>query len=437
MSIRPELYRIVIVGGGAGGLILATRLGRLSKRSHFHHLQVTLIDQNPTHIWKPLLHEIAAGTLNSFEDEIAYFSHGQRNGYEFVLGQVRAIDEHANSVTLDEQKSARGEILRESISIPFDSLVIAAGSIANDFGTSGVKQYCYMLDSRTEAEHLHVHLMTQMLALKYDDQVSQATPLVISIVGGGATGVELATELATTIEYIQGLSRFENTAQHIKIRIIEAGSSLLAGQDQQSIDAAIQAVKACHIDALTSSRVKSVSATAITLESGESLASDIHIWATGIKAPVFIQTLQHCEKNRIGQIVVDQYLRAPNTSNIFVLGDCAELSQDGKRLGPRAQVAQAQAIYLAKAFKKYLQGKAAPAFYFSERGSLISLGEKIATGTLNMKEDKGHHIRGRLAKFAYDMLYKKHQIEVLGLGLGVIAMIKTKLGKTGGKFKLH
>lgn len=435
---ETEPHKIAIIGGGAGGLILATRLGKLAKQQNFKNLDITLIDQSPTHIWKPLLHEIAAGTLNSFEDEIAFFTHGQTFGYNFVLGRVKNIEKEEKTVLLESLVSEQGEAIRPELAIPFDTLVIAAGSVANDFGVEGVQQHCFVLDSRPEAEQLHVRLINQLTSLKYDANISKEKPFVISVIGGGATGVELATEISAVLDYLKEFKTVENSIDNIKIRIIEAGETLLAGQDKESIEVANSAIKKDKIEILTNSRVSKIGKNAVYLSDDSKLDSNIHIWTTGIKAPSFIDQLNFGEKNRIGQIVVDEFLQIPDAPSIYVIGDCAEAKSDGERLGPRAQVAQEEAIYLFDALSNRLKNQPVSPFKFNERGSLFSLGENVATGTLQLGTKNPIHIKGRTAKIAYDMLYRKHRIEVLGWFRGVAAILRGGFSRVvSSKVKLH
>lgn len=128
-------HRIVIVGGGAGGLELATRLGRKLGKSGA--ARIILVDANLTHIWKPLLHEVAAGSLNSSEDELNYVAQAKWNHFEFQLGRMSGLDRAGKSITPAPTLDDDGQVLMPERSISYDSLVIAVGSTTNDFGTPG------------------------------------------------------------------------------------------------------------------------------------------------------------------------------------------------------------------------------------------------------------------------------------------------------------
>lgn len=177
-------HRIVIVGGGAGGLELATRLGRtLGKRKR---ASIVLVDANLTHIWKPLLHEVAAGSLNSSEDELNYVAQGKWNHFEFQLGRMSGLDRARQVIKLAATLDEDGGILLPERELAYDSLVIAVGSTTNDFGTAGAAEHCIFLDTREQAERFHRQLLSHYLrahAGKRDDG-----RISVAIVGAGHRG---------------------------------------------------------------------------------------------------------------------------------------------------------------------------------------------------------------------------------------------------------
>ena len=185
-------HRIVIVGGGAGGLELATRLGKtLGKKGT---ASVTLVDANLTHIWKPLLHEVAAGSLNSYEDELNYVAQAKWNNFQFQLGRMTGLDRTVKQVHLAATLDENGAELVPARSLDYDSLVLAVGSTTNDFGTKGAAEHCLFLDTRKQAERFHQQLLNHYLRA-LAGQADAAQEITVAIVGAGATGVELAAEL--------------------------------------------------------------------------------------------------------------------------------------------------------------------------------------------------------------------------------------------------
>src|SRR5690606_23274616 len=154
-------HHILIVGGGAGGIELATRLGRtLGKRGQ---ARITLVDANLTHIWKPLLHEVAAGSLNSSEDELNYVAQAKWNHFKFQPGRMCGLDRARKAVLLAAKHDENGVELVPQREIAYDTLVLAVGSKTNDFGTLGAAEHCLFLDSRDQAERFHNLLLNQYL----------------------------------------------------------------------------------------------------------------------------------------------------------------------------------------------------------------------------------------------------------------------------------
>src|SRR3569833_2357417 len=201
MSPPPStLPRIVIIGGGAGGLELATRLGpRLGRK----RAQNTLVDRNPSHLWKPRLHEVAAGLIGSGDDETNYLAHGCVHGFDFALGSLLSINPAAKPVTLDRVLSSADdtEVLGER-TLPYDVLVLALGSRVNDFGIPGVLEYCHMLDSPAQA----LQLQRAFLESAIQVGAGRLDRVRVGIVGAGATGVELAAVLYNEVHAMESLS---------------------------------------------------------------------------------------------------------------------------------------------------------------------------------------------------------------------------------------
>ena len=218
--------RIVIIGGGAGGLELVTRLGkRLGRRPG---VAITLIDQNYSHLWKPLLHEVAAGTLSSSDDELSYLAHAHWHHFNFHRGNLESIDRQAKTVTIAPSVDEPGDEYIPRREFPYDVLVIAIGSVTNDFQIPGVAEYCLFLDGRVQADKFHHHLVRACYAANAQRDPLRAGQLHIAIAGAGATGVELAAELHHAIRALvrYGLNRIE-PARDVRIHLIEGAERIL------------------------------------------------------------------------------------------------------------------------------------------------------------------------------------------------------------------
>jgi NADH dehydrogenase len=201
------LHRIVVVGGGAGGLELVTRLGnRLGGRGR---ASVTLIDCSRTHLWKPLLHAVAAGSIDAANNELDYLAQAHWHGFRYNLGEMIGLDRAERSVRLAATFDEEGRQVTPPRSVAYDTLVIAIGSLTNDFGTPGVAEHTIPLETAEQAERFNHRLINA--CLRADTQDSPVLPgqLHVAIVGAGATGTELAADLhsATRELVAYGLDR--------------------------------------------------------------------------------------------------------------------------------------------------------------------------------------------------------------------------------------
>ncbi|MFB3090368.1 MAG: FAD-dependent oxidoreductase, partial [Gammaproteobacteria bacterium] len=156
MDTDKNLHHIIVVGGGAGGLELATKLGnKLGKK---RKAAITLIDCTLTHLWKPLLHEVAAGSLNSCEDELDYLGQSHWHHFQFRLGRMDRLDRKRQEVSLAPTLDDEGNEYIPRRTFHYDTLVIAVGSTTNDFGIPGVLEHCMFLDARKQADQFHQYL---------------------------------------------------------------------------------------------------------------------------------------------------------------------------------------------------------------------------------------------------------------------------------------
>lgn len=430
-----HLHRIVIVGGGAGGLELATRLGRtLGKKQQ---AQIILIDASLTHIWKPLLHEVAAGTINSYEDELNYFAHASKHHFEFHLGRMSNIDREQKQVLLEPMNNGEGIEIAPARSIRYDTLVVAIGSTSNDFGTPGAKENCIFLDARPQAdrfqrEFLSLYLQAQARSLTTD----HPEHLNIAIIGAGATGVELAAELHHAAhEFVRyGLTSID--PRNVNITLIEAADRILPGLPPHTSAAAERELKKFDINVMTSRRVVSISSDSIECDGGISIPANLKVWSAGIKAPDFLNGIAGLETNRINQLVVGPTLQTTLDPNIFAMGDCASYTPAGaaRPVPPRAQVANQESILLAKSMQARLKGKPLPTFKFMDKGSLVSLSQSNSVGNL-----MGNiNVQGFIARIMYVSLYRLHQVALHGVFKTAVLVCKDMLARSSGPhLKLH
>lgn len=409
--------RVVIVGGGAGGLELAVLLGRrLGKRKR---AEVVLVDSTRSHLWKPLLHQVAAGTLDTRADEMEYLALSRKNGFLFRLGKMDGLDRDNKEIHIAPTLDEDGEELLPSHAIRYDYLVMALGSQTNDFNTPGARDYAIMLDSPSSASLFNRRFTDACLRAQARAKGPGEGRFTVTIIGGGATGVELSAELhmAASIITSYGLANFDPN-RDLKIVIVDAAPRLLSVLPDRLSNAVMEELRELDVEVHTNERVIEVQKNAITMASGRIIPSDLIVWAAGIKAPDFLKDLDGLETNRINQLVTLRNMQTTRDPAIFALGDCGSCPQDeGKpTVPPRAQAAHQQAEMLAKSIERLLDGKSPLDYTYRDYGSLVSLGDYSTVGSLMGSISRGSlFIEGHIAKWMYWWLRKQHQMQINGL----------------------
>lgn len=429
-------HRIVIVGGGAGGLELATRLGKtLGKRGK---ARVTLIDANLTHIWKPLLHEVAAGSLNSSADELNYVAQAKWNHFEFQMGRMCGLDRAERCVHLAASYDDHGVELVPARSLNYDTLVIAVGSTTNDFGTQGAAEHCIFLDTRDQAERFHRNLLSHYMRAHASE--GRNGTINMAIVGAGATGVELAAELHHAARELAAYGLDGIKPEDVHITLIEAGPRVLPALPERISQPVHQTLRNLGVTVLTDAAVSEVTGDGLHTKDGNFVPASLKVWAAGIRAPSFLRGIDGLETNRINQLVVQPTLQTTRDENIFAFGDCAACPQPGsdRNVPPRAQAAHQQASLLAKSIALRLQGKNLPSYRYKDYGSLISLSSFSAVGNLMGNLTGNVMLEGWLARMFYISLYRMHQIALYGMARTALMMVGDKLStSTVPRLKLH
>lgn len=411
------LHRITIVGGGAGGLELAVRLGKkLGKKGKAH---ITLVDAARTHLWKPLLHQVAAGTMDSHADELEYLALARANHFTFRLGRMDGLNRAAKEIYLEPTYDEEGQEILPRQSIQYDTLVLAIGSQTNDFGTPGARENSIMLDSPVAAERFHQRLINSCLRAQAKAKGPGEGRFTVTIIGGGATGVELSAELHMTTKIMStyGMANFD-PEKDLKIVVVDAAPRLLQALPERLSDAVARELRTLDIEIHTNEKVIEVSKDGVKMASGRFIPSGIVVWCAGIKVPDFMKDIDGLETNRINQLVVHRTLQTTRDPSIFAMGDCAACPQDeGKAaVPPRAQSAHQQASTLAKSLSRMLEGKPLLEFTYRDYGSLVSLGNYSTVGSLMGAIARGSvFIEGHIAKWMYWWLHKHHQIAISGV----------------------
>lgn len=433
-------HRIVIVGGGAGGLELATRLGDSLGRKG--RAEITLVDRQWTHLWKPLLHQVAAGAMDLDDNELEYLAQARWHHFHFRLGAMDGLDRARKLIRVAPTLDEEGQEIVPRREFPYDTLVICVGSTANDFGTPGVREHAISLDTSEEAARFHRRLIRALVRAN-----TQATPLrpgqlAVAIIGAGATGVELAAELHNTTRQVAafGLDRV-NPERDIRLVVIEAGERILPAVPARLSQSATDLLRSLGVEVRTGERVVRVTPDGVHTAGGAVIESELVVWAAGIKAPDFLGELDGLECNRINQLLVRPTLQTTRDDDVFAFGDCAACPWPGhsQPVPPRAQAAHQQASTLVKTLARRLDGKPPLEYRYRDFGSLVSLGEYSTVGSLMGALVGGSlFIEGHFARLMYQSLYKMHLLALHGfarVALDTLARLLTR--RTQPRVKLH
>ncbi|WP_159911582.1 NAD(P)/FAD-dependent oxidoreductase [Pantoea sp. 18069] len=430
-------HRIVIVGGGAGGLELATRLGQRLGKSR--QAEIILVDSHLSHMWKPLLHEVAAGSLSLSDNEFNYIAQAKWKHFQFQMGRMCGLDRKSKTIELAPLLHDDGSQAAPARKLAYDTLVMAIGSVTNDFSTPGAAEHCIFLDAPEQAERFHRLLLGKYLAAHAgDDKQAQ---LRIAIVGAGATGVELAAELRNAAQQLADYGLGNIAPGNLHITVLDAGKRVLPALPERIGRDAHQTLEKLGVQVITEAAVSRVTADQLETADGRVIPASIKVWAAGIKAPDFLQSLDGLESNRINQLVVRTTLQTTLDDDIFVLGDCAACPMDdgsGKNVPPRAQAAHQQASLLAQSLPRRLRGEPLPHYRYRDYGSLVSLSHFSAVGNLMGNLMGTVKVEGWLARMFYISLYRMHQVALCGVFRTALLMLSDRIGRrTEPRLKLH
>lgn len=439
---REQLHQIVVVGGGAGGLELVTRLGdRLGRRGL---AKVTLIEKTRTHFWKPHLHEIAAGSMDLDSYETSYLAQSHWHGFTYRIGEMTGLDRTRRLVQVAPFMDEDGNQVTPARTFRYDSLVIAVGSLTHDFGTPGVVEYATRLETPADAARFHRRLINACFRAHAQPEPLRAGQLQVILIGAGATGVELAAELhRTTRDLISyGLDRIDPD-KDIRLILLEASARVLPALPERLSAGAQALLQRLNVQVRTSARVQQVLPDGVQLTTGEFIPGELVVWAAGVKAPDFLRNLDGLEVNDVNQLLVDATLQTTRDERIFAIGDCAACPWLGadppRQVPPRAQAAHQQASHMVRQLQARLQGKALRPWRYRDFGSLVSLGKYTTVGNLMGSLVGGNlWVEGLFARAMYLSLYKMHELALHGpwkVMLNTMARMITR--RTEPHVKLH
>jgi NADH dehydrogenase len=440
-------HRVVIVGGGAGGLELATALGdTLGRRGQ---ADITLIDRTRTHVWKPKLHEIAAGSMDMSAHEVGYLAQSHWHHFRYRVGAMVGLDRERREVQVAPFFDDEGQQVTPARSIGYDTLVIAVGSQSNDFGTPGVAEHAMKLETALDARRFHSRVVNACVRAHAQEAPLRPEQLHVAIIGAGATGVELAAELhRTTREMVAyGLDRVD-ADKDIRVSLIEAAPRVLQALPTRLSAATEALLGELGVEVHTNAKVAEVLPNGVRLGDGRVLPAELVVWAAGVKAADFLKDIDGLETNRSNQLVVRPTLQTSRDDNIFALGDCAACAWPQGKPGPlgqvalvppRAQAAHQQASHIAGQIRRRLTGKALRDYRYRDFGSLVSLGEFSTVGNMMGGLIGGSlMVEGLFARLMYVSLYKMHELALHGLvKVALDTLARMIVRRTEPHVKLH
>ena len=408
--------KIVIVGGGVAGIEIATGLARQKR------FAVTLVDKTLSHVWKPMLHGFAAGTARPDREKVDFLAHAKRYGYQFIPGALAKVDREAHTITLDALVPNHAR----SASIPYDALILALGSRANDFGTKGVSEHCCFIDDLEQATCFHSKLRTYLFR-----SVEDTTDMRIAIVGGGATGVELAAELKRAMDIATGYAS-PALADKLQLSLLEAGPRLLPPFPASVSNGASATLLGLGVDVRTETHVVEADSDGFVLGDGSRVDAGLMVWAAGVKAPEAIAQIPDLERDKSAKLVIRSSLQTTRDEAIFAVGDCASLmdEQTKKPVPATAQAARQQARHLVKHLARWSREGVMKPYTYREKGALVSLADYNGWGTLGSVAFGGGRFRGFSARTAHRALYRQHKFEVHGIEQGLVMWLADILDRS-------
>jgi NADH dehydrogenase len=423
--VNNSLRHIVIVGGGAAGLELATKLG--DSLGRHNRARITLVDRSRTHIWKPLLHSIAAGSLRRSQHELNYMAQGHWHNFHYRNGEMIGLDRTAKAITLARTVDDEGREISPEAYLTYDTLIVAVGSVTNDFGTPGAKQFAVPLETPEQASRFNRRLVNACVRAQSQNTPVRPGQLYVAIIGAGATGTELAAELHHTARAIIAYGLDNIDPEHdLRIVLIEAADRILPALPERISASTRELLIKLGVEVRTNARVAEVLADGVKLSDGWFIPSELVVWSAGVQAPAFLANIAGLETNSINQLVVRPTLQTTRDENIFAIGDCAACPRPGfpQNVPPRAQAAHQQSDFMVKQLGHLLDGQPLAEFGYRDFGSLISLGKYSTIGSLmGSLIGRSFLIEGYFARLMYRSLYKMHEAALHGRGRTLLRFI--------------
>jgi len=365
---------IVIIGGGYAGLTTLVKLQKLIKGEE---ARITLVNKNPYHYESTWLHEVSAGSISA--QDASYPIEPLINSKKTTFIQDTVVSVHAdeNKVTLSNQ------------TLDYDYLVFSLGFESESFGIKGLKEHTQSITSLESAIHIHQTLQEKVKA--YGDKQDFTHPLTIVVGGGGFTGIEFLGELTNTLPALCRTHGVDPT--HVKVICVEHAPTILPGFDEKLVQHATALLEKKGVEFKNGTAIKECFADKLLVTHGEDeehLPADMVIWSAGVRGSS-ITDEAGLEAAR-GKVKVDEYLRSPSYSNVFVIGDCSLIidPKSNRPYPPTAQISMQQGVCAAQNIVAMVRNQSPKhSFVFHNKGTVCSLGHGNGIGVVFGKKIKG------------------------------------------------
>jgi NADH:ubiquinone reductase (H+-translocating) len=356
--------QIVVLGGGFGGLHLVRRLER---RLHPGEAAVTLVDRQNYHLFTPLLYQVCTGELPPHAVAYPLRDATAPAGYHFLQSEVTSIDLERRRVG-----TADGEL-------PYDHLVLAVGSVTNDFGIPGVRENALPVKWLSDAEALKRHVLDIFESASIETDIARRREaLTFIIVGAGPVGVELASSLRDLMDHtLRKIYPSIDFYTDIAIHLIEGTDRVLPAMDPRLSAIAMKRLEQQRIRVLLNTLVSEIGPGVVHTKDGAQLRARTIVWSGGVKVNPLVTSID-LPKSKDGRIVVDDRFRANGRDDVMVLGDAAYFEHAGKGLPQLAQVAVLEAPAAARNLVALVRGKPTEPFVYKRKGDLVALGRTQA-----------------------------------------------------------
>jgi NADH:ubiquinone reductase (H+-translocating) len=357
------------------------------------------------------------------------------------MGDMRDLDREKWRVHVAPMLDDEGKQLLPPRVFGYDTLVLAVGSVGNDFGAQGVSEHGVAIDSVDEPARFNRRMIKACVGAHAQYEPLRPGQLHVAIVGAGAIGVELVAELHKTMRDLAsyGLDNIDFD-KLIKLTVIEAGPRILGPLPERQAASTQDMLTRLGVRVLTGQDAATVTADGVRLTGGEFIAAEMVVWAAGIKAPDFLKDLGGLETDRINRLVVRDTLHTTLDDNISAIGDCASyfLPEEGKPAPSRAETSHQMASLVAKSIRARLNRKALPTFRYRDFGNLVNLSEYATIGNLLGKAKRGVYLEGMFARMMYWSLHNMHKYALHGSKrVAVDTAVHAVTRRTEQEIKLH